>query len=66
MTHVLDPAGLTPKMVRNTRLVELAASLDPKILAAAFGLDPQAALYYSADRVDADRIAGGHSTDQSP
>lgn len=56
MAHVLDPAGLTPKAARNTRLVGLAASLDPKILAAAFGLDPQAALYYSADRVDLERL----------
>ncbi len=56
MTHVLDPAALTPKTTRNTRLVDLAASLDPKILATAFGLDPQAALYYTADRVDAGRL----------
>jgi hypothetical protein len=41
MTHVLDPAGLTPKTARNTRLTDLAAHLDPKILAAAFGLDPR-------------------------
>lgn len=56
MTHVLDPAGLTPKTARNTRLVDLAANLDPKILAAAFGLDPQAALYYTVDRVDDGRL----------
>lgn len=56
MTHVLDAAGLTPKTARNTRLVDLAASLDPKILATAFGLDPQAALYYAADTVDHRRI----------
>jgi hypothetical protein len=56
MTHVLDPAGITPKIARNTRLVRLAADLDPKILAAAFGLTPEAALYYTADRVDEGRI----------
>lgn len=56
MTHVLDPAGLTPKTARNTRLTDLAAHLDPKILAAAFGLDPQAALYYTADGTDTIRI----------
>jgi hypothetical protein len=58
MTHVLDPAGITPKTARNTRLVQLAADLDPKILATAFGLTPEAALYYSADRVDTGRITG--------
>lgn len=56
MTHVLEAADLTPKTVRNTRLADLAASLDPKILAAAFGLDPQAALYYSADDTSSVRI----------
>jgi hypothetical protein len=56
MTHVLDPAELTPTTARNTRLTDLAATLDPKILAAAFGMDPEGALYYSADRVDAQRI----------
>jgi hypothetical protein len=56
MTHVLDPAGRTPKTARNTRLVDLAANLDPKILATAFGLDHQAALYYTADRVDGGRL----------
>lgn len=34
MTHVLDRAGPTPKTARNTRLVGLAASHDPKLLAA--------------------------------
>lgn len=56
MTHVLDPAGITPKTARNTRLVQLAADLDPKIPAAAFGLAPEAALYYTADRVETHRI----------
>ncbi len=54
--HVLDSAGITPKIARNTRLVQLAADLDPKILAAAFGLTPEAALYFTADRVDTHRI----------
>lgn len=56
MSHALDPAGLTPKTARVTRLDDLAASLDPKILAAAFSLDPQAALYYTVDRVDDGRL----------
>ncbi|WP_177198698.1 hypothetical protein [Streptomyces colonosanans] len=32
---------------------------DPKLVAAAFGMDPQATLIYLADRVDENRMAGG-------
>lgn len=43
-------------MVRGTRLVELVNTLDPKLVAAAFGMDPQAALIYLADRIDEGRL----------
>jgi hypothetical protein len=39
MTHVLDAADLTPKTVHSTRLADLIASLDPKIVDLALGLD---------------------------
>jgi hypothetical protein len=39
MTHVLDPAGVTIKMLRSTRLVDLLHSLDPKLVAEALGMD---------------------------
>ena len=56
-SHVLDPSGHPPRAIRSTRLVDLVNTLDPKLVAAAMGLDPQAPLIYLADRVDPDRLA---------
>jgi hypothetical protein len=39
--HVLNPAGVTLKIARNTRLVQFTAALDPKILPAAVALAHQ-------------------------
>jgi hypothetical protein len=50
--HVLDPCGYPPRAIRSTRLVDLVNTLDPKLVAAAMGLDPQAPLIYLADRID--------------
>lgn len=36
-------------MIRSTRLVDLVNTMDPKLVAAAFGMDPQATLIYLAD-----------------
>lgn len=41
-----------PRAIRSTRLVDLVNTLDPKLVAAAMGLDPQAPLIYLADRID--------------
>jgi site-specific recombinase XerC len=57
LSHVLDSCGLTPRMIRSTRLVDLVNTLDPKLVAATLGLDPQAPLIYLADRIDPDRLA---------
>jgi hypothetical protein len=43
-------------MIRSTRLVDLVNTLDPKLVAAAFGMDPQATLIYLADHVDQGRL----------
>ncbi|MFF6779736.1 hypothetical protein [Streptomyces sp. NPDC012510] len=43
-------------MIRSTRLVDLVNSMDPKLVAAAFGMDPQATLSYLADHVDPGRL----------
>ncbi|MEU2631778.1 hypothetical protein [Kitasatospora sp. NPDC007106] len=56
LSHVLDECGYPPRMVRGTRLVDLVNTMDPKLVAAAFGMDPQAALIYPADRVDPGRM----------
>jgi site-specific recombinase XerD len=58
LSHVLDPAGVAPKHLRNTRLVDLVHDLDPKLVAAVFGMDSQAALPYLADHVDPTRLPG--------
>jgi site-specific recombinase XerD len=55
-THLLDPCGITPKMVRCTRLAELVNTMDPKMVAAAFGMDPEGVMFYLTDHVDAARL----------
>jgi integrase len=57
LSHVFDSCGFPPRMIRGTRLVDLVNTLDPKLVAAALGLDPQAPLIYLADRIDPDRLA---------
>lgn len=56
LSHVLDPAGVRPRMLRSTRLVDLITTLDPKLVAAAFGLRPEGVLHYLADHVDEGRL----------
>jgi hypothetical protein len=56
LSHVLDDCGFPPRMIRSTRLVDLVNSMDPKLVAAAFGMDPQATLSYLADHVDPGRL----------
>lgn len=57
LSHVLDGCGYPPRIIRSTRLVDLVNTLDPKLVAAALGLDAQAPLIYLADRIDPDRLA---------
>lgn len=56
LSHVLDPAGVAPKYLRNTRLVDLVNDMDPKLVAAAFGMDAESVLPYLADHVDPTRL----------
>jgi site-specific recombinase XerD len=51
LTHVLDQVEITPRLLRSTRLAELVVTLDPKFVAAAFGMDPEAVVRYLADHV---------------
>ena len=53
LTHLLDPAGVCPRTVRRTRLAALINSTDPKLVAAALGMNTQGAMFYLADHVDA-------------
>jgi site-specific recombinase XerD len=56
LSHVLDPAGVAPKYLRNTRLVDLINDMDPKLVAAAFGMEAESVLPYLADHVDPSRL----------
>lgn len=56
MSHLLDPCGLPPKMLRTTRLADLVNTLDPKLVAAAFGMRPEGAMIYLADHLDDGRL----------
>jgi site-specific recombinase XerD len=56
LSHVLDPAGVCPRLLRSTRLAELITTMDPKLVSAAFGMRPEGVLIYLADHVDAGRL----------
>ncbi|MFE2189139.1 tyrosine-type recombinase/integrase [Streptomyces sp. NPDC059455] len=56
LSHALDDCGFPPRTIRSTRLVDLVNTMDPKLVAAAFGMDPQATLIYLADHVDEGRL----------
>ena len=56
LSHILDPAGVRPRLLRSTRLAELVTSMDPKLVSAAFGMRPEGVLIYLADHVDTGRL----------
>lgn len=56
LAHVLDPAGVSPKLLRSTRLVDLVVALDPKLVAAAFGVSHEGVIDYMPDHVDEARL----------
>ena len=55
-SHLLDASGVPPRTVRCTRLADLVNTMDPKIVAATFGMDPEGAMFYLADHVDHTRL----------
>lgn len=57
LSHVLDRCGYSPQLIRNTRLVDLVNIMDAKLVAAAFGMTPEATMTYLADYVDPTRLA---------
>ena len=57
LSHVLDPAGVTPRLLRQTRLAELTHRLDPRLVAAAFGMTPEGALHYLIGAVEREATA---------
>jgi hypothetical protein len=56
MSHVLDACGVPPRMLRCTRLADLVNTMDPKLVAAAFAMNPEGVMIYLADHVDETRL----------
>ncbi|WP_233273687.1 hypothetical protein [Streptomyces broussonetiae] len=52
----LTTAASHPRMIRSTRLVDLVNTTDPKLVAVAFGMDPQATMIRLADHVGEGRL----------
>jgi hypothetical protein len=45
-------------MLRCNRLADLVNAMDPKLVAAAFGTNPEGAMFYLADHVDPSPASG--------
>lgn len=56
MSHLLGPCGIPPKTLRSTRLADLVNTIDPKLVAASFGMSPESTMDYLADHLDDGRL----------
>lgn len=56
LTMILAPAQVTVQILRATRLTQLVTTMDPVLVATAFGIRRGAALHYLADTVDPTRL----------
>ena len=57
MVRVLDPSGIRSRTLRATRIIDLVASLDPKLVCEALAMEPTTVLPYMADQVQDARLA---------
>lgn len=57
LAHILDPAGVRPRVLRSTRIADLVIRLDPKLVSTAFGMRPEGAAYYLAGDAQDDLFA---------
>jgi len=57
LVRILDPVGVRSRALRATRLVDLVASLDPKLVCEALGMNPASIPPYAADQVQDTRLA---------
>jgi hypothetical protein len=57
VSRLLDGCGVPPRALRCTRLADLVNTLDPKLVAAAFGMKPEGVMFYLADYVDEGRLS---------
>jgi integrase len=56
LAMILTPAQVSVQTLRATRLAQLVTTMDPVMVAAAFGIRRGTALHYLADTVDATRL----------
>jgi hypothetical protein len=56
LTRRLAQAGVTPSACRQTRIAQLVNDLDPKLTAAALGMQDSGLVRYLADNIDKDRL----------
>ncbi len=56
LNMILGPAQVRVQALRTTRLAQLVTTMDPVLVAAAFGIRRGAALHYLADSVDPTRL----------
>jgi site-specific recombinase XerD len=56
LAMILTPAQVAVQTLRATRLAQLVTTMDPVLVAAAFGIRRGAVLHYLADSVDATRL----------
>ena len=56
LQRLLAPAGVSPALLRVTRLAHLVTTLDPVIVAAAFGVNRGTVLHYLTDITDPSRL----------
>jgi hypothetical protein len=52
-------AGVTPIVLRATRLTDLTQRLDPRVVAAALDITPEAALHYLVGAINREDIEFG-------
>lgn len=55
VSHLLDACGVPPQALRSARLIDLVNTMDPKLIAAAFGMNPEGVMIYLADHVGSGR-----------
>lgn len=61
LCHVLDAAGVAVRTLRATRVTDLLAALDPKVVATALGMNAEGVLMYLREDVDTARLPANPS-----
>ncbi|WP_329012382.1 hypothetical protein [Streptomyces sp. NBC_00690] len=56
VSPILDACGFPPHTIRCTRLLALVNTIDPELVAATLGMDPEATMLYVADHLDPGRL----------